>query len=74
MVVYFRQLFLIFIGGYSACVIPASSFLLLADIARALFPPAIYEFFDGGYSVRVIPASIFFVGGYSARVIPASNL
>ena len=55
MVVYFRQLFKIFIGGYSARVIPASSFILLADIARTLFPPEIYEIFDGGYITYTDP-------------------
>jgi len=57
MVVYFRQLFIFFIGGYNARVIPASIVFELADIARALFPPAFLFIVVGGYNARAKPAS-----------------
>ena len=72
----FPPTFFSFVGGYSARVIPASSFLKLADIARALFPPAIYEFFDGGFSARVIPANNNekYAGGNNAHAISANRI
>jgi len=57
MVVYFRQHFTFFIGGYNARVIPATIVFELADIARALFPPPFVIIVVGGYNARVIPAS-----------------